>query len=170
MNWFGRKFRNAPNEMLSESTGEPGDLGQHLGDWCMGVSLPEGSVHNPEATLVTSSLEPLPTHTRNGEVIEYDFGHEGGLHAPVLDLDLEHVYYESSTPGHAALLLNVRLTWEQYSELIDVLESCGIIQHGFAEATCQRGYSAVRTPWTKKIPKPYSNETDPDPMDENLFG
>ncbi len=165
MNWFGRKFRNAPNEMLSESTGELGDLGQHLGDWCPGTVDDDimGTTPNPAATLVTSSLG-------KGQFI-FDAGVE--YHAPVLDLDLEHVYYESSTPGHAALLLNVSLTWDDYMELIDVLESYGIIQHGFAEASRQRGYSAVRTPWTKKIPKPvepYSNETDPDPMDENLFG
>ncbi len=162
MNWFGRKFRNAPNDKLCESGGELGDFAEHLGDWCEGEypgSETVGFVPNPEATLVTSlkslTMEPF------GDNIEF--------HAPVLDLDIEHVYYPSTTPGHAALLLNVDLTWDQYSELIDVLESCGIIQYGFAEATRQRGYSACRTPWTKKPKRAEPCESDPDPMTENVF-
>lgn len=152
MNWFSRKFRNAPNEMLSESTGELGELGVHLGEWCKGFE-PGAFVAgiqlvdrpNPEATLVTSLMETTPT-------TELVWPGQA-RHAPVLDLDVEHVYYESSTPGHAALLLNVNLSDVDYWRLIDVLEDCGIIQHGFAEASRQRGYSACRTPWTKKPAK-----------------
>lgn len=146
--WFGRKFRNAPNEQLSESGEEAGSLGTHIGDWCPGQFV-EGGIghyhHNPEATLVTS-LQEFPGLSM------FDTPPDN-MHAPVLDIDIEHIYYPSTTPGHAALLLNVSLDWEEYLELIDVLERCGIIEPGFAEATRQRGYSACRTPWTKKPPK-----------------
>lgn len=145
MNWFNRKFRDAPNEQLSASTGEDGEpYGTHIGDWCPGeYEGAGGKLPNGAATLVTSLLDR-----------PFDSPEVGPVHAPVLDLDLEHVYYESTTPGHAALLLNVALTWEQYQKLLAVLEELGIIQHGFAEASRQRGYSACRTPWTKKPPKP----------------
>lgn len=137
MNWFGRKFRNAPNDQLSESGGEEGELGVHIGDW---VEL--GTEPHSEITLVTSLMDR-----------PHDDASIGPVHAPVLDLDLEHIYYLSTTPGHAALLLNVALTWEDYLRLIDLLEELSIIEFGFAEATRQRGYSACRTPWTKKPAK-----------------
>lgn len=149
INFGRRKFRNAPNEMLSESTGELGDLGQHLGEWCPGeIEYMDGPIGlgqyrpNPEATLVCSLIEP-----------KFVFEKGAAYHMPVLDLDIEHVYYPSSTPGHAALLLNVQLPDDLHWKLIEVLEECGIIEPGFAEASRQRGYAAVRTPWTKK-PKP----------------
>lgn len=154
-----RKFRNAPNEMLSESTGEPGDLGQHLGEWCDGTISPfpgttsSARIDNPEATLVTSLCEPLLVYCNSGPDGVTRRYVESERHMPVLDLDIEHVYYPSSTPGHAALLLNVDLPAALHWKLINVLEECGIIEPGFAEASRQRGYSAVRTPWTKKIPK-----------------
>lgn len=144
-NFGNRKFRNAPNEMLSES-GEAGDLGQHLGEW---VEL--GTEPHNEVTLVTSMMPDDPfCPTDGGET----------YHMPALDLDCEHAYWESSTPGHGALLLNVPMDWDDYLRLIDLLEELGIIQFGYAEATRQRGYSALRTPWTKKIPMP-AQEPEP---------
>lgn len=131
---FGRKLHNAPEDQLSPSDGDLVDFADHVGDWC-------GSV--PEATLITSRVD-----FKNYFAPMYET-----YHAPVLDLDVDHLYYPSTTPGHGALLLNVTLSEEDYLELLDVLERCGIVQHGFAEASRQRGYSAVRTPWTDKLPK-----------------
>jgi hypothetical protein len=152
MNWYGRKFRNPPPEQIVASET---DLGEHIGDWIAMVPSdnPFDKVCAPklvpprEATLVTSVVDYSndPLSLKSTPLPE--------VHAPVLDLDIEHIYYESSTPGHAALLLNVQLDWTEYVELLTVLNKCGIIQDGFFEASIQRGYSSVRTPWTKKIPK-----------------
>ena len=140
---FGnRKFRNAPNDMLSDSGGELGNLGEHLGEW---VEL--GFVPSWEVTLVTSAMPDEPDGDPFDQLVL-------PMHMPALDLDCEHMYWESSTPGHGALLINVPMDWDDYLRLIDLLEELGIIQPGFAEATRQRGYSALRTPWTKKLPKP----------------
>lgn len=155
MTLFGnRRFRNAPNEQLSES-GEDNNLGEHIGEW---VEL--GTEPHEEITLVTSMMPPWLKHQRwdeNG--YHEERGPEGEYHMPALDLDVEHAYWESTTPGHGALLLNVPMAWEDYLRLIDLLEELGIIQYGFAEATRQRGYSALRTPWTKKPTKDESDAT-----------
>lgn len=123
--------------MLSESTFVVGQFAEHLGEWC---KLDEPC---DEVTLVTSLLEPrISPWGGQDDKTEW--------HAPVLDIDIDHIYYPSTTPGHAALLLNVQLKPDLYWKLINVLEECRIIEPGFAEASRQRGYSACRTPWTKK--------------------
>lgn len=155
MKWYGRKFRNAPNELMMDSEVE---VGEHLGEWCEGTFTYDVtrvsdldrvvvSDYNPEATLVTSLLEPRLSPW-GGPPSDRE------MHAPVLDLDIEHEYYPSSTPGHAALLLNVMLTPELHAKLLDVLAECGIVQSVWVDSNLIRGYAAVRTPWTKKPSPP----------------
>jgi hypothetical protein len=133
MNWYGRLFRSGkPSDLLSESEDYSNQLAQQVGEW---VTTSDQLLE--EAVLVTSAL------------------HQSGLlHAPVIDLDIEHEYYPTSTPGHAALLLNVSLTPAQHDLLLDTLLECGIIQKGFREAARKRGYASMRPPWVKKEPKP----------------
>lgn len=128
----GRKFRNPAPDRLSSSEAEIGDFAEHAGDWCE---------NGPDATLITSLVDA--PHLPDGSPFV--------LHMPVLDLDVEHLYYPSTTPGHGALLLNVCLTKDEHEELLALLERLGIIQPGFAEASRQRGYAALRTPWTDKV-------------------
>lgn len=73
-------------------------------------------------------------------------------HQPVLDIDIEHFYVPSSTPGHAHLYFNVDppISWEQYSNLLDALADCGIIEKNYADVSKRKGYTAVRLPWVKK--------------------
>jgi hypothetical protein len=129
MNWYGRLFRSGkPYELMSDSSDYNEQLGKQVGEWT--------TVANEDAVLVTSALHESCT-----------------LHAPVIDLDIEHVYYETSTDGHAALLLNVPLTPTQHDQLLDVLLDCGIIGKGFREASRRRGYASMRPPWVKKEAK-----------------
>lgn len=147
----GRKLRNPAPDALSPSdgTGTIGDnFPAHAGGWCE---------NGPDATLVTSQMD------RSGWDWVGTNGKEPAksYHLPVLDLDVEHLYYPSTTPGHGALLLNVILTDVDHSRLLDLLEELGIIQPGFVEASRQRGYAALRTPWTDKVQPPAPEHPTP---------
>jgi hypothetical protein len=75
----------------------------------------------------------------------------GRDHFPVLDLDIPHWYVQSSTPGHAHLILGVRVTRDGYDKLLTALERAGIIQYGFAESGRRSEFgTTVRLPWIKK--------------------
>jgi hypothetical protein len=72
-------------------------------------------------------------------------------HQPVLDLDGEHYYIPSSTPGHAHLYLNCEpIPWELYCKLLDVMAECGILEPKYVDVSKRKGYTAVRLPWVKK--------------------
>lgn len=73
-----------------------------------------------------------------------------GMHKPVLDIDIPHQYYESSTEGHGHLYFDIDLTWDAYREILEVLAKHGIIGPGYLKASIARGYTAVRLPWVKK--------------------
>lgn len=143
----GRRFRNPQPDQLSPSNGPLGEFADHVGDWCE---------NGPDATLITSLAADV------------DLDDPDVIQLPVLDLDIEHLYFPSTTPGHGGLLLNVELNQELWLELLDVLERCGIIEGGFAEASRQRGYAALRTPWTDKI-KPEPNPDDDVIQVEDIF-
>lgn len=105
------------------------------------------NVELEEANLVTSQVvaargeqgkswkRPLPPPNR---------------HMPVLDLDLSCVLLDSSSKKHHHLIIGKEMPWEDYVELMEVMQKVGILQKGFVEASKVRGYSAIRTPWTKK--------------------
>lgn len=71
-------------------------------------------------------------------------------HRPVLDIDLPAQLVPSSTPGHFHLYLDVEVEHENYMLLLRTLALCGIIEPGYASASQERGYTAVRLPWVKK--------------------
>lgn len=145
MKWFDRKFRSTGLDELWEGAGgEYLPLSRHPGDWStLADTQAASSGAQPVAvTLVTSLKHPNIFDTTSE------------IHAPVLDLDIEHEYWPSSRPGHASLMLNVDLPAELHAELLDVLERCGILESGFVASAKAKGYAAVRTPWTKKLVKP----------------
>jgi hypothetical protein len=71
-------------------------------------------------------------------------------HRPVLDLDLPAQLIPSSTPGHFHLYLDVELSHSTYMDLLTALAAAGIIERGYADASRERGYTAVRLPWVRK--------------------
>lgn len=75
----------------------------------------------------------------------------GGMHKPVLDLDFPCKLVPSSTPGHFHLYMDCDLSWPQYKKLLTVLAEVGIIETGYLQASIERGYTAVRLPWIKKL-------------------
>lgn len=122
LDFFGRRFRNATNEKLNDSSSE--NFATEIGEWCE-----EG----PAATLVTSAT-----------------GDSGDIHAPVLDIDLPCHWEPSTRPGHGHLYINRLMPWSNVVKLLDVLVEVGIVEPGFRDASVKRGYTSVRTPWTKK--------------------
>jgi hypothetical protein len=75
---------------------------------------------------------------------------ESGLHAPVLDIDIPHQVFKSTTEGHSHIWFDIPLSWREYKRLLKALTRAGIIEEGYYRASVARGYSAVRLPWVKK--------------------
>lgn len=73
-----------------------------------------------------------------------------GTHKPVLDIDMDCVLLESSTPGHHHLFIDKEMSWEDYCKLMDVMAEVGILEEGYVRASKHRKYSAARLPWVKK--------------------
>lgn len=72
-------------------------------------------------------------------------------HSPTLDLDLDHVYVASSTPGHAHLYLDgIALPWADYLDWLRHSAEIGFIQPGYAHAAEIQGFTGLRPPWVKK--------------------
>ena len=69
---------------------------------------------------------------------------EDGTHSIVLDLDYDHEYRPSTTPGHGHLVIPAHLTWDQYKDLLDALYAAGVIQYGFYWSALRRGATFVR--------------------------
>lgn len=93
------------------------------------------------ANLITSALDvPTPGGKKSA-----------ALHSPALDLDIEHVYVPSSTPGHAHLYIDgVILSWKDYLKWLRHTAKVGIIETGFVDAAEARGFTGLRVPWVKK--------------------
>lgn len=73
------------------------------------------------------------------------------VHKPVLDIDFDAKLIPSTTEGHFHLYLDKEIPWNKYVKLLSVLAEVGIIEEGFAKASINRGYSAVRLPWIEKV-------------------
>lgn len=74
-------------------------------------------------------------------------------HYPLLDIDFEAALIPSTHPGHYHLYLNRLMPWEDYIELLTVMEKVGIIQSGVLKAALLAEETCLRLPWVKKEPK-----------------
>lgn len=72
------------------------------------------------------------------------------MHLPALDLDLDHLYVPSSSPGHGHLYLTTPLSTARYHTLLSVLYSYGIVQRGILYQVEAHGMTTVRQPHVKK--------------------
>lgn len=68
----------------------------------------------------------------------------------MLDLDHEHWYHESSTPGHGHLVIQKELEIHQLIEIINVLVKHGVLQEGIKMQVDDRGCLTLRMPGMKK--------------------
>jgi len=74
---------------------------------------------------------------------------EDGTHSIVLDLDCEHEYRPSSTPGHGHLIVKARLPWYDpdglgYQALLRMLARAGVIEGGWLAHAERRKGTFVR--------------------------
>lgn len=81
-------------------------------------------------------------------------------HKVILDIDFGAQLIPSSTPGHFHLYLDKEVSWDKYIKLLKALAAAGIIETGYAGASINRGYSAVRLPWVEKPVKVAQNDDD----------
>lgn len=73
------------------------------------------------------------------------------LHYPILDLDIPSYYFPSSTNGHAHLYLDIALSEEKMTKLVDVLVECGILNQGIKTMQWERNKElTLRPPWVRK--------------------
>jgi hypothetical protein len=70
----------------------------------------------------------------------------GSIHYPCIDIDYGAKLVPTQTPGHYHLYLNLPVTWEDYVELLEVLEKCKFIEPGYVAGSKARGYTTVRPP------------------------
>lgn len=73
-----------------------------------------------------------------------------GKHYVMLDLDMDAQLIPSSTPGHHHLYIDKLLPWDKYKALLTALADAGIIGPGYAEASIEKGFTALRFPTVKK--------------------
>lgn len=69
---------------------------------------------------------------------------EGGMHLPVIDLDIPHTYRPSTTPGHGHLLLDVAVPWDKYVKWLELSAELGFVQEGWVRASKARGFTSIR--------------------------
>lgn len=96
-----------------------------------------------------------PTITETVRVHPYDANLISSIrvdekHVLLLDLDMEHFYVPSSTPGHGHLYINAELTYDQLYEILQPLVKYGIVQRGIYEGFLRRGWLSLRLPGQAK--------------------
>ena len=72
------------------------------------------------------------------------------MHKLFLDLDIEHLYVPSSTPGHGHLMINVDLDEKDLKELVALLVKLNVLSPGSLGQLVTRGANSLRLPWIKK--------------------
>lgn len=75
-----------------------------------------------------------------------------GRHALLLDLDIPATLVPSSTEGHNHLYIDVPdgIPEDKWLVLIRALADAGVIEEGYAQASIERGYTALRLPGVTK--------------------
>ncbi len=69
---------------------------------------------------------------------------KGNLHAPALDVDLPVECYESSTPGHYHIYIDVPIPWRKYKKMLRAMAKAGVIEWGYYKASVKRKASYLR--------------------------
>lgn len=128
--------------------------GEYVSDDVVVVNAPEKAqgVTSYDPTIQNDVPEGLegPLDEFDLEFPEQIAPSEYQMHRPILDIDFPAELIPSSTDGHFHLYLDKPMTWKQYKKLLNVLSEVGVIEHGYARASIDRGYSSTRLPWVKK--------------------
>lgn len=71
---------------------------------------------------------------------------------PAIDLDVEHGWIQSTTPGHGHLYIDVPMRWWRYAILLYGLRQAGVIERGYFWWAMRRRATFVRRPGVRKQP------------------
>jgi len=82
-----------------------------------------------------------------------------GKHLPIIDLDFDHKYLESTEEGHGHLYLNVPISKFRWVILMCALRFAKVIEPGFFLWSLRRGHNQVRLPGVKKTDNEYGEYT-----------
>lgn len=106
------------------------------------------------AKIKTNSGDPwennpcVAVHPHDANLVSSENGQ--GDHFLMLDLDSEHWYHESSTEGHAHLVIRKYLELSELKEIVNVLVKYGILEEGVKRQLDERGCLTLRMPGMKK--------------------
>lgn len=114
----------------------------HLFYYCAAADLPKGVQVDYEKN--PAAYERIHTSESNANLISSE--DDEGLHTPFLDIDFDAELVPSRTPGHYHLMLHgIRMPWEDYEKVINVLADVGIIEDGYRNASLARKATFLRT-------------------------
>lgn len=71
-------------------------------------------------------------------------------HKLLVDIDFPCKLIPSSTPGHFHLFIDKMISKYSLENILQAMANAGIVEHGYANAAIERGYTAVRLPWVNK--------------------
>lgn len=110
---------------ISSINGRPGKLGLFIAMWKFRMKEDREPATITDADLISS-------HTPTGKVM------------PILDLDYDHLYLPSQSPGHGHLYLNVPISRFRWVLLMIGLRAGGVIQDGYFWWSLRRGGNFAR--------------------------
>lgn len=104
-----------------------------------------------ESEGVASILRVQPNKYEPNELVEpYKELEDGSVHYLALDIDHPTLAIESSTTGHYHLYIKKPIRWDDYVNIMDAMAKAGLVEEGYVAAAKRRGWTCLRTPWTKK--------------------
>lgn len=108
---------------------------------------PGDTVYRTFVTEPAESLEDADAVTSRVDNPRNPFTNQ---HKVLLDIDMPAVLVPSTNPEHFHLYIDHTMKWRDYLELLEALAKAGILQEGFVDAAKERGFTTLRTPWTRK--------------------
>jgi hypothetical protein len=104
-----------------------------------------------ESEGVASILRDQPNKYEPGELVEpYKELDDNSRHYLALDIDHPTLAIESSTSGHYHLYIKKPIRWDDYVAIMEAMAEAGLVEEGYVAAAKRRGWTCLRTPWTKK--------------------
>lgn len=140
------KFRYLPTIPLPSPAAIRDAIGNRLMFW-----TPEPLSANSEDDgykQLHADMRPADHHTAT--LVTSRVADRPGWHKPVIDIDLPCMLMPSSAPGHFHLYIDKEMPWGDFLDILEALESAGVVGPGYLKYTRKRGYATVRYPGVTK--------------------
>lgn len=110
---------------------------------CENLDKPKAEKPKPGEYDIKEYEENVPEKEAN--LISSKLAYPGSdLHAPALDVDLPVECYESSTPGHYHIFIDVPIPWRKYKKMLKAMAKAGVIEEGYYKASIKRKATYLR--------------------------